>query len=138
MMIKRLELIEKIRTKIAERTERAANNRDRAVHDATLAEAEYVQQTSEAWSKFATVIRRRVRNGQPVTSGDVPDRLRTRSGWGETGVELFKSAKVKQSDYQPNVAHLQSMLLVLESSPDELISTSSLERLGAPVKELFR
>src|SRR5687768_15570919 len=121
MMINRLELIEKIKTKMAERTERAANDRDRAVHDASLTEAEYVRLTSEAWSAFATVIRRRVRNGQPVTSADVPDRLRTRSGWGETGVELFKPSKVKQSDYTPRVEGFRSLLLVLESSPDELI-----------------
>lgn len=138
MMIKRLELIEKLKAKIQERTERAADNRDQAVRDANLAEVEYVRMTSEAWSAFATVIRRRVRNGQPVTSVDVPDRLRTRSGWGETAVELFKPTKVRQSDHAAHNDGLRSLLLVLESSPDELISTSALERLGAPVRELFR
>jgi hypothetical protein len=133
MMIKRLELIEKLQIKIVERIERSADRRDQAVHDARLAQEEYVRQTSDAWSAFATTIRRRVRNGQPVTLADVPDKLCTRGG---RSVELFTPAR--QSDHQPNVSHLRSLLLVLESTADELISTSALERMGAPVRELFR
>jgi hypothetical protein len=138
MMINRVELIEKIKAKIKEREERSVANLERAKFDARQAQDEYVQQTSEAWSKFATTVRRRVRQGQPITAVDVPEALTTRGGWEGKSLALFKRSVIKERDYAPQIEGFRSLLLVLESSPDELISTSALERLGAPVRELFR
>lgn len=138
MMIRRTELIEKIRAKIQEREASAVERRKAAEQEADSAGDQYVADTREAWSKFADRIRLRVRQGLPVTASDVPEKLRSRSGWGETHIMLFKPGQVKASDYQPRTEGFRSLLLVLESSPDELVSTSALERMGAPVKELFR
>lgn len=138
MMIKRTELIEKIRAKIQEREVGAVKRHQAAEKEADRAERQYVEDTREAWSKFADRIRLRVRQGLPVTASDVPEKLRSRSGWGETHIVLFKPGQVKASDYQPRTEGFQSLLLVLESSPDELVSTNALERMGAPVKELFQ
>lgn len=137
MMITRVELIEKIKSKIKEREERSVADLERAKFNARQGQDEYIQRTSEAWSAFATTIRRRVRNGQPITGEDVPDALTTR-GWDGKALALFKPAVIKERDYRPQIEGFRSLLLVLESSPDELISTSALERLGAPVRELFR
>jgi hypothetical protein len=45
---------------------------------------------------------------------------------------------VRESDYLPRTEPLLRLIAVLESSPDELISTSALDRIGAPLKELMR
>jgi hypothetical protein len=138
MMIKRVELIEKIRAKIEEREVRATNAYAQAVIKADQAEAEYVADTSADWAEFATAVRRRIRRGQAITLHAVPEKLRTNNRWGESSVAVFSRPEVKESSYQAHVEGFQSLLLVLEASPDELVSTSALERMGAPVKELFR
>lgn len=137
MMINRLELIDKLKAKIQERKARSVTDLDRARHKSNVDQANYVAETAEAWSAFATTIRRRVRQNLPITAADVPERLRG-SNYGEPAVKLFKPAVVNPNQYLPHVEGFRSLLLVLESSPDELISTSALERLGAPVRELFR
>lgn len=138
MMIKRVELIEKIRAKIEDREIRAVNAYAQAVIKADHAEAEYAADTKEAWEKFAITLRYRLRRDQAITLDAVPEKLRTNNRWGEPSVAVFSRPEVKESSYQAHVEGFQSLLLVLESSPDELVSTSALERMGAPVKELFR
>lgn len=137
MMINRLELIEKLKAKIQDREKHAVDSFHQANHKANVDQANYVTETAEAWSAFATTIRRRVRQNQPVTMEDVPAELKTRN-YGDYTIRVFKPSEVKQSAHQPRVEALRSLLLVLESSPDRLISTSALERLGSPVRELFR
>ncbi len=138
MMINRLELIEKLKAKIKEREERAAKDLERARFSAGQAREAYVELFRPHWAAFADRIRYRNRRGEPITAEDVPAELRHRDGWSGSTVVLFKPTEVKQSDHQPRVQNLQALLLILESTVDEVISTSALERMGAPVRELFR
>lgn len=137
MMINRLELIEKIKQKIQEREQRAISNLERAHLKADEQLNSYVSDHQGDWNLFANRIRARLRKGQPVTMADVPQALRA-NRYGDNYVRVFEPVKVDPRDHTPRVEDFRSLLLVLESSPDELVSTSALERMGAPVKDLFR
>jgi hypothetical protein len=135
--INRLELIEKIRAMIAERESKALERKIKAYDEAGSAETNYVKDHAGDWGKFADTIRRRNRNGQAITVKDVPEGLRSNRGFGGN-VDFFQPVKVKDSDYVAYTGTLTNLLAVLETSPDEFVSTSALDRIGAPLRELMK
>lgn len=138
MKVNRLELIEKLKTMVAERETRAATRKAEAYTEAGGAETKYLRDHAGDWGKFADRIRLRLRQGAAITITDVPEGLRTGGhGW-NASVGLFRAAIVKDENYLPRTEPLTRLIAVLESSPDEFISTSALDRIGAPLKELMR
>lgn len=139
MRINRLELISKIQNMVAEREAAAKARKAEAYTKAGEAETNYVREHTVDWGKFADRIRLRLRQGAAITIEDVPEGLRTgsHSGWGAR-VHLFQAVTVRDSDFLPRTEPLTRLIAVLESSPDEFISTSALDRIGAPLKELMR
>lgn len=137
MRVNRLELIEKLKGMVAERETSAEARKAEAYDKAANAERVYLDEHAGDWSTFATKIRARIRQGKAVTLNDVPEGLRKGSrSWPE--VRVFSPVTVKDSEYLPHTEPLIRLIAVLESSPDELISTSALDRIGAPLKELMR
>ena len=137
MRINRLELIEKIRVMINQREAEANARKVKAVDEAGRAEGEYVAEHSAEWTQFANRIRAQVRKSLPITLDDVPEGLRSGRGWhGE--VRLFRPSTVRESDYVARTEPLTRLIAVLEASPDEFISTSALDRIGAPLRELMK
>lgn len=136
MRINRLELIEKIRAMVAEREVSAAERLFKAYDKVAQDESTYVAEYGADWSKFADRIRLRVRKEQAITEADIPEGLRSLGGW--TEIKIFKPGTVRESDFVPRTEPLTRLIAVLESSPDEFISTSALDRIGAPLKELMR
>lgn len=137
MRINRLELIGKIQRMVVEREEAALKRKQAAYTKVGSAETDYVKKYTADWGKFADRIRLRLRQGAAITIEDVPESLQVSSGWGAR-VHLFHPTTVKESDYVPRTEPLTRLLAVLESCPDEFISTSALDRIGAPLKELMR
>ncbi len=137
MRVNRLELIAKLRGMVAEREASAEARKAEALDKAAGSEREYVKEHAGDWAAFATRIRARLRQDRAITLQDVPEGLRKGSrSWPE--VRVFSPTTVKESDYLPRTEPLTRLIAVLESSPDELISTSALDRIGAPLKELMR
>ena len=135
MMIKRVELIEKIHRKIDQREEKALIDYQNSLKKEAVRRVDYVDSTSEAWVKFATTIRRRVRRGEPVTAADLPQEIR--SDRYHNYINLFVPKVIKEEEFRPRTEVLRSLIMVLESSPDELVSTSALERMGAPMRDVL-
>lgn len=135
MKINRLELIEKLKAMIAQREEDAAKALLHIREKNAAKEAAYVEETATAWSQFATTIRNRVRMGRPITFQDVPKDLQ--DGYRER-INLFRRPVIREADYTPRTDHLTNFLAVLESCPDEFISSTALDRIGAPLRELMR
>ena len=137
MKVNRLELIARIQTLISQRTLAAKERHEQALDEASGSERRYLDEHAGDWAKFATIIRTRLRQGRAITIQDVPESLRGGSrSWPE--VRVFSPTVVKESAYRANTEALSNLLAVLESSPDELISTSALAQIGAPLKELLR
>jgi hypothetical protein len=138
MKINRLELIAKIQVIIAEREKASETKKAEAYTKAGNAEAEYVKDHGADWDRFATRIRACLRKGSAITINDVPEGLRSGgSGW-HASVNLFRPNRVNSSEYVPRTEPLTRLLAVLESCPDEFVSTSTLSLIGAPLKELLR
>ncbi len=133
MKVNRLELIDRIRTIIDQRKAAQAERLAADTRKAEQAEAEYVKKYVAAWGKFADTIRLRNRQGRAITHDDVPESLR-----GYNSPLLFKAGIIRQSDYVAQVDHPENLIAVLESSPDEMISTSTLAQRGIPLKDLIR
>lgn len=138
MKVNRLELIQKLKTMVAERETSAAARKAQAYTQAGGAETKYVRDHAGDWGKFADRIRLRLRQGAAITVEDVPERLRTGGNGWNASVKLFKATVVRDSEFVPRTEPLTRLIAVLESSPDEFISTSALDRIGAPLKELMR
>jgi len=137
MMINRLELITKLQRMVVEREEAALVRKAEAYRKAHDAATAYVMDHGNEWGRFADRIRLRVRQGTAITIEDVPEGLRQSKGWGRS-VTLFEPTTVRESEYLPRTEPLTRLLAVLETSPDEFISTSALDRIGAPMRELMR
>lgn len=137
MKVNRLELIAKIQAMITERETAAEARKAEAYTKAGNAETEYVRDHAGDWGKFADTIRLRNRRGQAITIEDVPEGLRSGSGR-YADVRVFRPTTVRESEFVPRTEPLTRLLAVLESSPDEFISTSALDRIGAPLRELLR
>lgn len=138
MRINRLELIEKIRGMVAEREAAAEARKTEAYDKAGNAETEYIREHTGDWGRFADRIRLRLRQGASITIEDVPEALRTGGNGWRASVKLFTPTTVRDSEFLPRTEPLTRLLAVLESSPDEFISTSALDRIGAPLRELMR
>lgn len=137
MKVNRLELIARIQVLISQRTLAAKERHEQALDKASGSERRYLDEHAGDWGTFATKIRARLRQGRAITIEDVPEGIRGGSrSWPE--VRVFTPTVVKDSDYRANTEALSNLLAVLESSPDELISTSALAQIGAPLKELLR
>lgn len=136
MKINRLQMIATIERMVIEREEKALAQKMEALQKAATAESDYVHQHAGDWSKLADNIRRRNRLGQPIALADVPEGIQARHGWDQ--IRVFKPIVVNDSEYVPDTRHLTNILAVLQACPDETISTSDLERLGAPLKALMR
>lgn len=137
MRVNRLELIGKISRFVADMETHQIARKSQAYTKAAQAETDYVLEQAENWRKFADTIRLRLRRGQAITIEDVPGDLRQATGWGRS-VKLFEPVTVKQSDYVPATNRLVRLVAVLETSSDEEISTTSLDRMGVNLRELFR
>jgi hypothetical protein len=134
MRINRLELIEKVKAMIKAQEEGMVERRTRDLEAMATAEATYLEEHEADWSKFAIAIRAKLRRNKPVTADDIPQGIKH----GRYTVETFYPSTFRESDYVPRVGHLVRLLALLESSPDEYVSTSALDRIGAPIKELMR
>jgi hypothetical protein len=135
--INRQELIEKLRRMQTERIDQAAARMAEDYDKAAQAESQYVAEHAADWAAFANKIRARNRKEQPVTLDDVPEGLRGGSqSWPE--VRVFRPTTVKESDYLPRTEALTRLIAVLESSPDEFVSTSALDRIGVPLREMIK
>jgi hypothetical protein len=134
--INRLELIEKLRRMVAEREQSAAARLSEAYDDVARIESEYVAEHAADWAAFANKIRAKNRKEQPVTLDDVPEGLRAKSGWQE--VRVFRPSIVNESSYLPRTEALTRLIAVLESSPDEFVSTSALDRIGVPLRDMIK
>ena len=137
MMINRLELVRKLESMIVQREEKALARKAEAYKTAERARAEYVLCHGNEWGRFADRIRLRVRQGTAITIEDVPEGLRKGGGW-RAEVDLFRPEKIRDADYTPQTETLTNLLAVLQASPDEFVSTSALDRMGAPMRELLR
>ena len=137
MKINRLELIAKLREMIADKEVSAAARKAEAIDKNERAGSEYIEAHAEEWSAFADAIRKRLRQGHAVTIEDAPRGLRSGSGQ-YAHIEVFRPGRVNGSDFIPRVDHLVRLLAVLESCPDEWVSSSALDRIGAPLRELMR
>ena len=133
--VNRLELIEKIRVMIQEREDRAETRRLDAIARALTAEADYLALYTEDWKLFADRIRRRLRQGEAPRTEDIPEGLR--NGW-KDGAVVFRKPVVRASDYAPKVEAHHRLIAVLEASPDEFVTTTTLDRIGAPLRELMK
>lgn len=139
MKINRAELVERIKALIAEREAEAIRNYEEALAKIQNEQLVHVVRTSDAWIVLANTVRRRVRQGKPVTLADVPEELLDRSRYGDSNrILLFKTPEIRRSEYQPRTFHLTRVLAVLESSPDEFVTDAALSRMGAPLKDLMR
>lgn len=137
MKVNRLELINKLKTMVAEREMAAKERREEALDRVSGAERQYLNQHAGDWGKFATTIRTRLRQGRAITIEDAPEGIRGGSrAWPE--VRVFTPTVVKESDFLPRTEPLTRLIAVLESCPDEYITTSALNQIGAPLKELMR
>lgn len=136
MRINRLELIEKLRRMVAEREQSAAAQLAKAYDDVAQDESRYVAEHAADWAAFANKIRAKNRKEQPVTLDDVPEGLRAKSGWQE--VRVFRPSTVNESSYLPQTEALTRLITVLESSPDEFVSTSALDRIGVPLRDMIK
>jgi hypothetical protein len=134
MKVNRLELIEKVRGMIEARETEMAARRARDEEAAEKAQVTYMEEHGADWNQFNRNVSRRVRRGEPVTPEDIPDGLR----YGRNMVEVFRPVTIRESNYVANVGYLRRLAAILESSPDEFVSTSALDRIGAPIKELMR
>lgn len=137
MKVNRLELIGKLREMIAEKEASAAARKAEAIEKNETAEYRYVQEHADDWAALADAIRKLGRQGRALTIEDVPKGIRSGSGQ-YAHIEVFRPGKVRESDHLPRTEHLNRLLAVLESSPDEYVSTSALDRIGAPLRELMR
>jgi hypothetical protein len=136
MRINRQELIEKLRSMVAEREQSAEARLAGAYDKAAQEESQYVVEHAADWAAFANKIRARNRKEQPVTMDDVPEGLRGRGSW--PSLQLFNPRVVKDSEYLPRTEALTRLIAVLESSPDEFISTSALDRIGVPLRDMIK
>jgi len=134
--VNRLELIEKLKAMVATSEARAAASLEEAYTRAAEAETNYVREHAGEWAKLADKIRVLNRRGQAITIGDVPEGLRGGSR-SYPEVRVFAPITVKESDHLPRTEPLTRLITVLESCPDEFISTSSLNQIGAPLKDLM-
>lgn len=134
MKVNRLELIEKLKGMIQTVEDRAAARRAEALEKVQTDQAQYLTEHRADWEKLATTIRYRLRRDQPVTSEDIPEGIR----YSRNAIAVYTPRTFRESDYVPRVDHLHRLLTVLESSPDEFVSTSALDRIGAPLRELMR
>lgn len=135
MKFTRTALIDRVKAEIARREQAAAdlNTKTAAEHDKKR--AEYVERTSDAWSRLATTIRARLRAGRPITGDDIPVELR--DGW--HGGDRIDTWRGKGPAVQTaNVDALTTLLHLLEATTDEEITTASLERVGFRTADLFR
>lgn len=134
MRVNRLELIEKLKAIINDLEYAAAGRRALALIEAESAEKDYFQEHHTDWVLFVGNIQSKMKSGRAVTPEDVPEGLR--DCW--QGINIFKPATFRESDYVPRVGHLNNLLAVLESSPDEFVTTNALDRIGAPLRELMK
>lgn len=137
MKVNRLELIAKLTAMVAEQEKKAADRKAEAYDKAGSAETNYIRTHAGDWGKFADKIRLKLRRDQAITIEDVPEGLRTQTGWNK-GVDLFTPVTVRESDFVARTESLTRLIAVLESSPDEFVSTAALDRIGAPLRELMR
>lgn len=134
MKVNRLELIEKVKGMIEALENGAAERRARDERQAETAFTRYMEEHGAEWAEFSRTVARRVRRGEPVIADDIPEGLR----YGRGMVETFRPVTIRESDYVPRIGHLRNLITILETSPDEYVSTAALDRMGAPIRELMR
>lgn len=137
MKFDRVTLIDRVKAEIKRRETEAKERTDQAATEHAEAMGRYIVRTGPAWSRLADVIRKRVRNMQPVVSTDIPAELAGGSmGWGRTAVTTWEDKA--PSVYTADVSALGTLLALLESSPSEQVTTTELENMGFKMRELFR
>lgn len=132
MKIDRLEMIDKINAMIKNREEAASGRRAMALIEGEQQEKNYVAEHAEGWALFVRNIQKKMKSGRAVTVEDIPADLK--SGYGN--INVFRPNAFRESDYVPRVGHLKNLLTILESSPDEFVTTNALVRMGAPLRDL--
>lgn len=140
MKINRLDLIAKLNEIITAREGRADQAYREAVERREDEAGVYFTEHAVAWRQLADRIRVRNRQGRPITKDDVPESILDTWGRRDTPkISVFAPGNpVLRKDYDPRTVHLRTLLAVLESSPDEFVTDSSLDRLGSPLREVLR
>lgn len=133
MKFQRADLITRVKAEIERRKQAMAEHNAEAAQKHEEARLKYLEATSPAWGELATTIRRRLRNNQPITTDDIPEELRTGRNYGYVAMWDSKSPTDRVADTR----HLDALLECLESATDEVISASSLERLGFRMAQIF-
>ncbi len=137
MKFDRTDLIDRVNDEIARREQITAEKNATAVETAATALAEHVEQTSVAWSAFATAIRRAVRVGRPVTLDDVPAELRDTS-YSRHVVNTPPANRWEPTEETPKTADLHTLRALLVASTDQQVSLTEIERAGFKIIALFR
>lgn len=133
MKFQRQDLIARVEAAItASRTAATERNTKAAVdYDAKL--AAWSAETSDAWKQLADTIRVRLRAGKPMTSADIPKRLR--NGWSSGHIETWDAKP--PTPHVADTAALEQLLLLLRAATDEQVSVASIERMGFRPAQLF-
>lgn len=134
MRFQRTDLIDRVKTEIERRHDRAEalTAEARQKYDERL--REYQGTTFEAWKAFADRIRLRLRTGKPITPDDIPTELRG-NGF---RCQISMWDVPLPTERVAETSELDELLKLLEAVQDEEISASSLERMGFRTSRLFR
>lgn len=138
MKFARQSMIDRVKAEIDRRETEAVERTKQSDAEYNKTRAAYVTATSDAWNTFANTIKRRIRAGQPVTSADVPTQL-SAGGFNRNGqgyIQCWTGSGPRA--WEPDVAALQTLLALLESTTTDEISTTELERMGFKMSMLFR
>jgi hypothetical protein len=130
MKFDRLELIKRLTETADAREAQAVRELDGALAKERARRAQYVADTTEAWSEFVLAVRRRLRKGEPIVEDDVPKELRP---YGRE-LRLFRPADTG-SLRRPE--QLRALVRVLEASQDETVSLAEIQRNGFTLGKLL-
>lgn len=137
MKFDRVTLIDRVKAEIKRRETEAKERTDQAATEHAEAMGRYIVRTGPAWSRLADVIRKRVRNMQPMTNADIPVELGGTDQW-QRGIRVQTWDDRDPAVYTADVSALGTLLALLESSPSEQVTTTELENMGFKMRELFR
>lgn len=125
MLFNRLALIEAAKTTIEAENEALRQDAERKNAEVDAAAAEWMEQYGEAWLAVLVRLRKKLRNGQPVYSEDLPMKREWRSiaTFGERA-----RAPYRASSY--NAPDLYNLIAVLSTIEDETVTPSGLRAVG--------
>jgi hypothetical protein len=128
MMVGRARLIKVVRDEITRRENAVVARNERAQAQCRQAEQEYVDRTAMAWEELASMILTVNNMRRALTPEDIPQALLGDRRGVVHSIPLFTPRRTDTD--VANVAQLRLLVEVLETSDDEYVSTSSLQKEG--------